>query len=91
MKKIVVCLLFVIIAALSLAHIVVANTLSTTGIELGKAQDDLRHYTKENTLLAEKLLIASSFTQIASSAAQLGFSHEKQAVFLTSQPLALKR
>lgn len=77
---------------LSIVQVVVSNRLSTAGTTLGKLQDEIKQYGTKNALLSEKLLIASSLMQIASSAANLGFVEGKSSVILTNPlPLAVKR
>lgn len=84
--------LFTIIVILSLAHVVVSNSLSTTGIVLSKLQKQIDRYKKENSLLAENVLMQSSFTEIASRAAEMGFVHAKSHVYLSSPlPIAVHR
>lgn len=84
--------LFLLILLLSVVQVVVSNRLSTTGTTLGKLQDDISQYKKENAILREKVLIASSLDHIASSAAELGFAQTKTHVFLsTPLPIALQR
>lgn len=79
-----------IILMLTITQVVVSNRLSTTGLVLGKLQDEIALFKTENTILSEKLLVASSFTSIASAAAQLGFSETKTAIVLTA-PLPIAR
>lgn len=93
MKKPFYFILFIssIIVCLSIVQVIVANSLSTTGIELAKLEDELKLYEKQNTLLREEVLIASSYTDIASKAEKLGFVEEKSRFFVTtSLPLAAK-
>lgn len=76
---------------LSIVQVVVSNSLSTTGVTLVKLQNEIIFYKKENTNLREKLLIASSLTNIASHAAELGFIEEKTYMLLPAPlPLAVK-
>lgn len=84
--------LFTVIIALSLAHVVVSNSLSTTGIVLSKLEKQIDKYKKENALLSEYVLTQSSFTEIASQAAEMGFVHAKSQVYLSSPlPIAVHR
>jgi cell division protein FtsL len=87
MKKIIVVsfpLIFIVIA-LSIAHVIVSNMLSTTGVELDKLQTDLQVFQKENTFLREKVLVDTSFNSIASVAAEMGFVDSKSNVYLPEQ------
>ena len=80
----------VVILFLSLVQVVVANSISTTGIELEKMHEEIAVLQKKNALLHEEVLVASSLTNIASKAAELGFSEEKSPLVLSS-PLPLAR
>ncbi|MBP9719146.1 MAG: hypothetical protein KBD46_01650 [Candidatus Levybacteria bacterium] len=79
-----------IVVSLSVTQVTVSNNLSTTGIELAKIEEQIMTYKKENAMLKEKLLTASSFTTIASAAAELGFVEVKTRVFLRKPPLAVR-
>lgn len=70
-------LIITIIVSLSIVQVTVSNNLSTTGVELAKIEEKITQYKKENALLQEKLLIASSLDTIASKAAGMGFVEEK--------------
>ena len=84
-------LLFTILT-LSVVQVVVANMLSTKGVELGRLQDDIKKYKTVNSLLAERLLEETSLTRISSNAALLGFSKESSQLYLSNQlPLAVKQ
>lgn len=77
---------------LSVVQIVVSSSLSTKGVSLGKLEDEKGAYKKENALLKEKLLLASSYAHIASEAGTLGFVRSKAQVYLTSPlPLAFRQ
>ena len=82
--------LITLVIGLSIVQVVVSNNLSTTGIELAKLEDKITVYKKENAILQEKILIASSFTTIASKAADMGFVEEKSRVFLPKSKLAVR-
>ena len=82
--------LVIVIIALTIVHVVVSNMLSTTGIELEKLQTDLTAYKKENVILQEQVLEASSLDHIASAAAAMGFVSVKTPVVLDS-PLPLAK
>lgn len=84
--------LFSIIMLLSVVQVVVSNRLSTTGLELAKMQEEIRLYKNENALLSERLLAASSLTQIASKAAELGFVEAKSPIVISAHvPIAVKQ
>ncbi|MCL5746750.1 MAG: hypothetical protein M1277_00495 [Patescibacteria group bacterium] len=84
-------ILFFIIITLSIVQVVISNKLSTTGIELGRIDDQITALKNENNILQSKLLTRESFINIASSASTLGFVEEKESILLSgSTPLALK-
>lgn len=74
-----------LIAILLITQIVVSNMLSTTGVELDKLQFDIIKYQKENTLLREKVLADTSFRNVASAAAEMGFVDVKTNVYISNQ------
>lgn len=81
----------VLVIILSLVQVVVSNRLSTTGLMLGKLEEESAFYKNQNSLLSEKLLLASSFTHLASTAAEFGFVEGKSQVSLTSPlPIAFR-
>lgn len=94
MRKPTIFVMFIVatIVFLSIIQIVVSNSLSTTGIELDSLDDKIKSYRKENSLLEEKLLQASSLTTIDSKAKILGFTEVKSEMVLTAPfTFALKR
>lgn len=80
-------LLFIILV-LTIIHVVVANMLSTSGVELNTLQMDLIKYKKENTILSEQVLDQTSLQHIASVAAQMGFIESRTYVSVNA-PLPL--
>jgi cell division protein FtsL len=84
--------IFVTILGLGIAQISMANQISTTGSELASLQNEVDKYERENTILEEELLEASSFTNISKKAKELGFAESRTQVSLTAPlPLALKQ
>ncbi len=80
------------ITVLSIIQIVISNRLSTTGVTLGKIQDQIRVYKTDNALISEKLFSYSSLTNIASRAAVLGFTNStSRLVFTDTLPLVAKQ
>lgn len=75
----------VVIIILTLSHVMVANMLSTTGVELDKLQTDLTKYKKENIFLHEKFLADTSLNHIASAAAEMGFVDALTNVYLPAE------
>lgn len=83
--------LITIIIVLSLVQITLSNSLSTTGIDLSLIQEEVQAYKSQNSILREKLLLTTSYTQLASISATLGFAHQKSRVYVgKSLPVALK-
>ncbi len=94
MKKPVLIITFFIISIISLwiTQVVISNRLSTTGIELEKIQSEIAKYKKENTLLEEKILQASSLMNISKKAKSLGFVESRSQIYLTNPlPLSLNQ
>jgi len=84
--------LFLIIVILSIIQAVVSNRLSTSGIVLGKIQDEIHYYKTENASLAEEYFLVTSLNNISSRAAVLGFVKEKfPLVLTTSDVVAVKQ
>ncbi len=80
----------IIIIVLSLVQVVIANSISTTGIELAKLQSEISELKKKNALLHEKILTSASLTKIASAASAMGFE-ETTSQIVISAPLPLAR
>lgn len=81
-----------LVIALSLVQVVVASRLTTTGVDLAQVQTKLDSLEKENAVLSEKLLVLSSYNQIASKAGELGFVTKHDEYFLSPQvPVARKQ
>lgn len=51
----------------------VSSNVSTVGVDFSRLQGEIKAYHKENVLLKEKLLLVSSYTQIAEEAEDKGF------------------
>ena len=93
MKRPIYLIIFIvtIIIGLSVAQASVSNQISTTGSELASLQKQVNDYKRENTILHEQYLEASSFTNIAEKAKHLGFVEAKSKLYLnTPLPLALR-
>ena len=94
MKKPVLIIIFFIISIISLwtTQVLISNRLSTTGIELQKIQSEIARYKKENTLIKEKVLEASSLLKVSQKAKTLGFVESKSQIYLSDPlPLALNQ
>ena len=78
-----------IILALFLVQVIISHSISTTGIELGKLQNEISSLKKKNAMLHEQVLTSSSLTTIASRAATLGFKDASSPIVLSDEtPLA---
>lgn len=81
--------LIIVVVLLSFMRVVVSNRISTSGVVLGKLNDQVQNLKIENDLLEEKLLTMSSLTNIASEAAKLGFSEKTDSLVLSNNlPIA---
>ena len=76
---------------LSVIQVVVSNRLSTTGPLFSKIEEETNFYKKENLLLSEQFLTASSLNNIALEAKALGFVEGKTKFVTASLPLALRQ
>jgi hypothetical protein len=83
--------LFLIIILLSIIQVVVSNRLTTSGIILGKIEEDIRNYKTENATLAERFFLVTSLNNISSRAAVLGFVKEKSPLILTTSDIVAVR
>lgn len=79
-----------IILGLSIAQASMANQISTTGADLVAVQQEVKEYKKNNTILKEKVLEASSFTNLTKKAKKLGFVEAKAPEYLNA-PLPLAK
>lgn len=71
--KIIILLLFITALSLGLVRTVIANSMTTEGVQLGKIEDKISAYKTENLMYKEKILTLASLWKISSSAAKLGF------------------
>jgi hypothetical protein len=93
MKKAYLLIIFLtgLVVLLSVVKAVLQNSLSTSGIYLSKAQQEINYYKTQNAILSEKLLTASSLTTIISKASESGFTGgNNMMVIKTSSPLAVR-
>lgn len=87
MKKILIFVICITIAV-SIAHVVVSNSLTTSGVALSHLEEEKSTLQDANELLLERILIASSYTKIASQAGEQGFTKARAEVVLQSPQLA---
>lgn len=81
-----------VILALSIVRIFISNNVSTSGVVLGKAQEELDRYRLENSVISEKLYTISSLTSVSKQAYDLGFVDSKSGFVLNTQiPVAIKQ
>lgn len=94
MKKyqLIIKILIVLCFLLGGVRVVVSNSISTSGIVLGKINEEISEYKLKNDILKEKLLTLSSLTAIASEAAKFGFTYKSSKYVLTNPiPIAAKQ
>jgi hypothetical protein len=84
--------LTILVIMLSVAKIYVSNQIATSGVVLGKVEEEVSVYRTENILLSEKLYFASALTNIEKEAVKLGFVEQKSDFVLNGQvPVAFKQ
>lgn len=79
-----------LVVGLSVIQVVAANSISTTGIQLGKVEQQIADLKKQNAILREQVLGLSSLNTIASRASEMGFEEAKSPLVITA-PLPLAR
>lgn len=83
--------LIVITLFLALSRVVVSNVISTSGVELGKINEEISTLRIQNESLKQELFSKTSLENIASEAAKLGFTDKKENFVLTSPlPIAAR-
>lgn len=93
MRKYKLILKFLILIAffLAMGRVVVSNLISTSGVELGRLNEETALIKTENDSLREELFSKSSLENIASEAAKIGFTDKKENFVLTSPlPIAVR-
>lgn len=94
MKKpiLLITILVLIIISLFGVRAFVSNRLSTSGVELGKIQEETNSYKTKNFILSEEIYTLSSLNRIASLSAKLGFSENTANYSLTKdRPIAFRQ
>ena len=94
MKKPLILIIFFItvITGLVVVQVAVSNKISTAGIELENLQAQTFKIKKENTILEDKVLEASSIINLSNKAKELGFVSVKSNIYISNPlPLALKQ
>lgn len=88
----VITLLIGLVITLSVVKAVLSNMLSTSGVFVSKVEKEIGNYKKQNTVLSENYLAASSLVSIAQKAKETGFTSENTPMILkVSRPLAARR
>lgn len=76
---------------LALVRVVVSNIISTSGVELGRINEEIAQVKLQNDGLREEFFSKTSMENIATQAAKLGFTDKKENFVLTSPlPVALR-
>ena len=94
MKKpiLIITTLLIITLTLSIVRIYISNRIATSGVLLGRVQNEIDSYKTQNILLAEKLYLESSLTDIAQEASKDGFVGQSSDFVLNGQiPVAYKQ
>lgn len=90
--KLIIKLLCFAMLTLVATRVVVSNTISTSGVELGEINEEIAVVRLENDSLSEKLFSQSALTSIASEAAKLGFTKNRENFVLTNPlPIAARQ
>ena len=84
--KLILKILIITVFVLAVARVVVSNLISTSGVELGKIDEETAFLKTQNDFLREEVFSAESFGNIASEAAKIGFTDDAQTFVLTSPP-----
>lgn len=83
--------LVVITLFLAVIRVVVSNIISTSGVELGRINEEIATVRLQNDELKQKFFSRSSLENIATEAAKLGFTDKKENFVLTSPlPIAAR-
>lgn len=89
--KFIIKFLITITLFLAIGRVVVSNIISTSGVELGKINEEVAIFRAQNDSLKQELFFKSSLENLASEAAKLGFTDKKESFVLTSPlPIALR-
>lgn len=75
--------LIVIIIALFVVKTVVSNRISTSGLELGDAQEKIADYKTQNTILRQKIFSESSLIYLSQKATKEGFIEDSSTLAVT--------
>ncbi len=85
-------ILVLTVIMLSTVKIYIANSVATSGIMLGKMEEEIGSLKLQNSIISEKLYSQSSLTQVYSKAQELGYTDKKSDYVISSQQsVALKQ
>lgn len=84
--KIITGLLCILALALEITNVFLSNTLSADSITAGQLQAKIKNLEQKNLILHSELLENTSYEQIASRAADLGFGESKHTISLNRPP-----
>lgn len=84
--------MILIVILLATVKIYISNGVATSGILLGKIQEQIDNFKLQNALISEKLYTESSLTMINSKAQNLGYTDKRSDFVISSQQsVALKQ
>lgn len=78
--------LIAIMFVLAVGRVVVSNLISTSGVEFGVLNEEIAAIKTQNDSLREELFSKKSLENIASEAAKIGFTDNRESFVLTSPP-----
>lgn len=85
-------ILLMIIVGLSIVKTYVSNNIATSGVILGKTQEDINKLKTENAIIAQKLYEVSSLTSVSQRASEFGYVDGKTSFVLnTKLPIAVRQ
>lgn len=89
MKKIIF-ILIITVVSLQLVNVFLVNTIASGSVEAAMIQNEIDKIEEKNAIIKTELLKYSSFTRVASRAAELGFGDEKSFISVkTPLPVAI--
>lgn len=84
--------LIILVLVLSVVRIFISNQVATSGVLLGKIQEEVAGFKTDNILLSEKLYTKSALVNIDSEAENRGYVEQKTDFVLNGQvPVAFKQ
>lgn len=83
-------LLSLVIAALLITNVVIANSAVDESVLVTKLSNEITTLTEENTTLRQEVALAGSITKLQDQVLSLGFVENPPVVSLTTSSLALR-